>query len=154
MVLLVGGTQLNVENAYAERNGSIITLFIAVNYAEMEYADLKALFKNNTEDIIKISDDGTEESFTVDFVYSKITDDDVNEIYTVTMITDENAFQLGRNRKLEKDNASLNATVEAKEKSIADLMEKVERLKNKASFVDIDYEEFVRVMQEGVNDYE
>lgn len=123
MKLYVNGTTLNVNNAWTEREESngIITLLIKVPYAEIEHDDLKNLFKNNTEDMIKTADDGTEETFTGEFSYKYTTDNDASEIYTVVMTVGENAHQLGRNRQLEKDNADLNAKVASKDNEIATL---------------------------------
>lgn len=121
MNLYVNGRTLTVNNAYAERGeNSVITLFVTVPYAEMQYMDLKELFKGNTEDIIKI-DGETEETYS-GFTYSQITDDDANETFVVTLVSDENSFQLGRNRQLEKDNAKLAATIVSKDAEIAELL--------------------------------
>ena len=117
MNLYVNGRTLTVNNAYPERGeNGVITLFVTVPYAEMEYMDLKELFKGNTEDIIKI-DGETEETYS-GFTYSQITDDDANENFVVTLVSDENSFQLGRNRQLEKDNAELAATIAFKDAEI------------------------------------
>ena len=105
MKILVSGTTLNVTNAYAER-GSAITLYIHVPYVEMDYAGLKALFKGNTGDIVKTADDDSTELFS-GFTYSNIVDDDANEVYIVKLSATEYDFQLGRNRQLEADKASL-----------------------------------------------
>lgn len=121
MNLYVNGRTLAVNNAYAERSeNGVITLFVTVPYAEMEYTDLKELFKGNTEDIIK-TDGETEETYN-GFAYSQITDDDENNVFVVTLISDENSFQLGRNRQLEKDNAELKSVIASKDSEIAELL--------------------------------
>ena len=121
MNLYVNGRTLSVNNAYAERGeNGVITLFVVVPYAEMEYMDLKELFKGNTEDIIKI-DGETEETYS-GFAYSHITDDDENKTFVVTLVSDENSFQLGRNRQLEKDNAELKSIIDSKNVEIAELL--------------------------------
>ena len=119
MKILVSGTTLNVTNAYAER-GSAITLYIHVPYVEMDYAGLKALFKGNTGDIVKTADDDSTELFS-GFTYSNIVDDDANEVYIVKLSATEYDFQLGRNRQLEADKASLESTVASKENEITNL---------------------------------
>ncbi len=119
MKILVDGTTLNVINAYAER-GTTITLYIHVPYAEMGYAELKALFKENTGDIVKTADDDSTELFS-GFTYSNIVDDDANEVYVVKLTATEYDFQLGRNRQLETDKASLESTVMSKDNEISNL---------------------------------
>ena len=121
MNILINNTNLNVNNAYAERDtqNGIITLFVTVPYSEMDYADLKALCKANTEDIIKTNGEATE-TFS-GFSFASILDDEVNEVYTVKMTSDEYSFQLGRNRQLETDKAGLENTVSAKEMEISNL---------------------------------
>lgn len=123
MNLYINGTTLTINSAVAQRNTAtgVITLFVKVPYAEMEYADLKILFKTNTEDMIKTAEDGTEETFAGEFAYKKTEDDDVNEVYTVILTTNENDFQLARNRQLEKDKASLESTVAVKNSEISNL---------------------------------
>ena len=122
MNVLVNGTTLNVKNAYAERDTStgIITCNILVPYSEMEYADLKALFKANDEDIICNKDNGETETFS-GFSNPKISDNDETEIYTVTMTAIEYDFQIGRNRQLEADKASLEGAVATKNAEITTL---------------------------------
>lgn len=121
MNLYVNGRTLSVNNAYAERGeNGVITLFVTVPYAEMEYTNLKEVFKENTEDIIK-NDGETEETYS-GFTYSHITDNDENNVFVVTLISDENSFQLGRNKKLEKDNAELTAILVSKDAEIAELL--------------------------------
>lgn len=121
MNILINNTTLNVNNAYPERDtqNGIITLFVTVPYSEMDYADLKALCKANTEDIIK--NDGDKTEIYSGFSFASILDDEVNEVYTVKMTSDEYAFQLGRNRQLEADKAGLENTVSAKEMEISNL---------------------------------
>lgn len=121
MNILINNTTLNVNNAYAERDtqNGIITLFVTVPYSEMDYADLKALCKANTEDIIK--NDGDKTEIYSGFSYASILDDEVNKVYTVKMTSDEYAFQLGRNRQLEADKANLEGTVASKEAEISTL---------------------------------
>ena len=121
MNLYVNGRTLAVNNAYAERGeNGVITLFVTVPYSEMQYADLKELFKGNTEDIVK-TDGETEETYS-GFTYYRITDDDENETFVVTLVSDENSFQLGRNRQLEKDNAELKSVIASKDSEIAELL--------------------------------
>ena len=122
MNVLVNGTTLNVSNAYAEREVStgIITYFITLLQSEMDYNDLKALFKSNTEEIVKTDDDGNVELF-ANAEYVKTDDDDANGLYTVILKTNENKHQLARNRQLEADKASLEGTVASKDMEISNL---------------------------------
>lgn len=122
MNVLVNGTTINVTNAYAEREVSagIITYFITLLQSEMDYYDLKELFKSNTEEIVKTDDDGNVELF-ANAKYVKTDDDDANGLYTVILKTDENAHQLARNRQLEADKASLESTVASKDSEISTL---------------------------------
>lgn len=122
MKILVNGTTLNVTNAYAEREEAtgIITYYIILQQSEMDYYDLKALFKSNTEEIVKTDDNGNVELF-ANAKYVKTDDDDANGLYTVILKTDENAHQRARNRQLEADNASLESTVMSKDNEIFNL---------------------------------
>lgn len=120
MNVLVNGTTLNVNNAYAERENGIITCTVIVPQNEIDYADLKALFKGNTEDIIYTKDDESTELFS-GFTYKNILDDDENGQYIVKLTSDEYSFQLGRNRQLEADKASLESTVASKDVEISNL---------------------------------
>ena len=122
MNVLVNGITLNVTNAYAEREtvSGIITCTVIIPQSEMDYAELKALFKGNTEDIVKTADDDSTELFS-GFTYSSIVDDDANEVYIVKLSATEYDFQLGRNRQLEADKASLESTVASKENEITNL---------------------------------
>lgn len=121
MNVLVNGTTLNAKS-YAERDTvtGIITCTVIVPQSEMDYADLKALFKGNTEDIVYTKDDGSTELFS-GFTYSHIVDDDENSQYIVKLTADEYNFQLGRNRQLEADKASLEGTVASKDMEISNL---------------------------------
>ena len=119
MKVSICNTTIEVDNAYAERENGIITLFLIVPYSEMEYADLKALCKSNTGDIIKTSDDATE-TFS-GFSFANISDDDAKEVYTVKLTSNEYSFQLGRNRQLEADNEILRSTVSFKDGEISAL---------------------------------
>lgn len=118
MNVLVNGITLNVNNAYAERENGI-TLFIHVPQSEMGYSDLKEIFKNNTGDIIKTDGDNVE-TFS-GFAYANIADDDANGVYVVKLTANEYDFQVGRNRQLEADKASLEGTVASKEAEISNL---------------------------------
>ena len=120
MNVLVNGTTLNVTNAYAERENSMIICTVIVPQSEMDYADIKALFKGNTEDIIYTKEDGSTELFS-GFSYKNILDDDESNQYIVKLTSDEHSFQLGRNRQLEADKASLQSTVASKEMEISNL---------------------------------
>ena len=122
MNVLINNTTLNVKNAYAEREVStgIITYFITLLQSEMDYYDLKELFKSNTEEIVKTDDDGNVELF-ANAKYVKTDDDDANGLYTVILKTDENAHQLARNRQLEADKANLEGTVASKKAEISTL---------------------------------
>ena len=121
MHILVNGTTLNVTNAYPERDEAtgIITYYIILPQSEMDYMDLKALFKSNTEEIVK-TDDGNVELF-ASAEYEHIIDDDANGLYTVILKTNENKHQLTRNRQLEADKASLESTVASKDMEISNL---------------------------------
>lgn len=122
MNVLVNGTTLNEAMAYAERDTEtgIITATVIIPQAEMEHSDLKALFKSNTEDIIYTNENGEEKIFS-GFKYANMLDDDENEQYIVKLTSDENSFQIGRNRELEADKARLEATVAYREREITDL---------------------------------
>lgn len=121
MNVLVNGTTLNAKS-YAERDTvtGIITCTVIVPQSEMDYADLKALFKGNTEDIVYTKEDESTELFS-GFAYSHIVDDDANGQHIVKLTADEYSFQLGRNRQLEADKASLEGTVASKDMEISSL---------------------------------
>lgn len=121
MNVLVNGTTLKGK-AYAERDTvtGIITCTVIVPKSEMDYAELKALFKGNTEDIIYTKEDESTELFS-GFSYKNILDDDESNQYIVKLTSDEHSFQLGRNRQLEADKASLQNTVASKEMEISNL---------------------------------
>ena len=122
MNVLVNGTTLNITNAYAERDTvtGIITCTVIVPQTEMDYADVKVLFKSNTEDIIYTKEDESTELFS-GFTYKNILDDDENGQYIVKLTSDEYSFQLGRNRQLEKDKANLESAVVSKDSEISTL---------------------------------
>ena len=115
MNILVNDTKLKVINAYAER-GDKISLFIHVSQKEISYEDLKNLFKNNSDDIIKT--DGRKKETFSSFSYVGIDDDDINDVYVVKLYADENDFQLGRNRQLEEDIKVLKDVIESKDAEI------------------------------------
>lgn len=121
MNVLVNGTILKAK-AYAERDTvtGIITCTVIVPQSEMEYSDLKALFKGNAEDIIYTKEDESTELFS-GFSFKNILDDDENGQYVVKLNADEYSFQLGRNRQLEADKASLENTVTSKDMEISNL---------------------------------
>lgn len=126
MNVLVNGTILNVTNAYAERDtvSGIITCTVIAPQSEADYADLKALFKGNTDDIIYTKEDESTELFS-GFSFASILDDDANEQYIVKLTADEYSFQLGRNRQLEKDNANQKAEIASKDMEITSIKESV-----------------------------
>ena len=120
MNVLVNGTTLNVTNAYAERENGMIICTVIVSQSEMDYADVKALFKGNTEDIIYTNDSEEHKIFS-GFSFASILDDDANSQYIIKLTADEYAFQLGRNRELEADKATLESTVASKDSEISEL---------------------------------
>lgn len=122
MNVLVNGTTLNVTNAYAERDTvtGIITCTVIVPQSEMDYADVKTLFKGNTEDIIYTNDSEEQKIFS-GFSFASILDDDANGQYIIKLTANEYAFQLGRNRELEADKATLENTVASKDSEISNL---------------------------------
>lgn len=120
MNVLVNGTTLNVKNAYAERENGMIICTVIVPQSEMDYADVKALFKGNTEDIIYTNDSEEQKIFS-GFSFASILDDDANGQYIIKLTADEYAFQLGRNRQLEADKANLEGTVASKDMEIFNL---------------------------------
>ncbi|MBQ8280929.1 MAG: hypothetical protein IJZ25_00830 [Lachnospiraceae bacterium] len=120
MNVLVNGTTLNVKNAYAERENGMIICTVIVPQSEMDYADVKALFKGNTEDIIYTNDSEEQKIFS-GFTFASILDDDANGQYIIKLTADEYAFQLGRNRELEADKASLESAVASKDMEISNL---------------------------------
>lgn len=120
MNVLVNGTTLNVTNAYAERENGMIICTVIVPQSEMEYTDVKALFKGNTEDII-YTNEAEEQKIFSGFSFVSILDDDANGQYIVKLTADEYAFQLGRNRELEADKATLEGTVASKDMEISTL---------------------------------
>lgn len=119
MNVIVNGTTLNVTNAYSERDVAtgIITYYIILPQSEMDYYDLKELFKSNTEEIVKTDDDGNVELF-ANAEYVKTDDDDTNGLYTVILKTNENAHQIARNRQLEADKANLESIVASKNEEL------------------------------------
>lgn len=119
MNVLVNGTTLNGK-AYAERENGMIICTVIVPQSEMEYADVKALFKGNTEDII-YTNEADEQKIFSGFSFTSILDDDANGQYIIKLTADEYAFQLGRNRELEADKASLESTVASKDSEISTL---------------------------------
>ena len=119
MNVLVNGTTLNGK-AYAERENGMIICTVIVPQTEMDYADVKALFKNNTEDIIYTNDSEEQKIFS-GFSFASILDDDANSQYIIKLTADEYAFQLGRNRELEADKVSLENTVASKDSEISTL---------------------------------
>ena len=119
MNVLVNGTTLNGK-AYAERENGMIICTVIVPQSEMDYADVKALFKNNTEDIIYTNDSEEQKIFS-GFSFASILDDDANSQYIIKLTADEYAFQLGRNRELEADKVSLENTVASKDSEISEL---------------------------------
>ena len=119
MNVLVTGTTLNGK-AYAERENGMIICTVIVPQTEMDYADVKALFKNNTEDIIYTNDSEEQKIFS-GFSFASILDDDANSQYIIKLTADEYAFQLGRNRELEADKVSLENTVASKDSEISTL---------------------------------
>ena len=60
MKILIGQTELEVNNCYSYRyqNGKVV-LKIEVDQETIGHDELKALLKNNTEDIVRLADDGT-----------------------------------------------------------------------------------------------
>lgn len=120
MNVLVNGITLNVTNVYAERDNGMIICTVIVPQTEMDYANVKALFKNNTEDIIYTNDSEEQKIFS-GFSFASILDDDANGQYIIKLTADEYAFQLGRNRELEADKATLESTVASKEAEISNL---------------------------------
>ena len=119
MNVLVNGTTLNGK-AYAERDNGMIICTVIVPQTEMDYADVKALFKGNTEDIIYTNDSEEQKIFS-GFSFASILDDDANSQYIIKLTADEYAFQLGRNRELEADKATLESTVASKDSEISTL---------------------------------
>lgn len=119
MNVLVNGTTLNGK-AYAERENGMIICTVIVPQTEMDYADVKALFKNNTEDIIYTNDSEEQKIFS-GFSFASILDDEANSQYIIKLTADEYAFQLGRNRELEADKATLESTVASKNSEISEL---------------------------------
>lgn len=120
MQIIVNETTLNVVNAYAEREQDI-KLYIHVPYSEIEYSNLKLLFKNNIGDILKVSDAGVTEEIYSGFSYVNILDDDETNVYIVTLVSSENEFQIGRNRRLEAKIASLTKENLGKDSTIGNL---------------------------------
>lgn len=120
MNVLVNGITLNVNNAYAERENGMIICTVIVPQTEMDYADVKALFKGNTEDIIYTNDSEEQKIFS-GFSFASILDDDAKGQYIVKLTADEYAFQLGRNRELEADKADLQNAVANKDYEISTL---------------------------------
>lgn len=173
MQIIVNETALNVVNAYAER-AQDIKLYIHVSYSEIEYSNLKSLFKNNVGDILKVSDTGTTEEIYSGFSYANILDNDETEVYIVTLTSSENDFQIGRNRrleaeidslkkdKLEKDNVieklhgvvlEREEEISQKNNSIQELSEQMLKLEyNANNAMDEVISELLFALKEGVND--
>lgn len=158
MNVLVNGTTLNVNNAYTEREENI-TLLVLVPQSEMDYADLKDLFKGNTGDIIK-TDGSASETFS-GFTYANIIDDDANGQYIVRLTSSEYEFQLARNRQLEADKANLEGTVASKDMEISNLnntisekdktIAELEKAIGEGGTVGISADDIVSAVMEGVN---
>jgi len=131
MILLINGTELNIKNAYTERDttNNKLCLIIDVPYGEAEYGALKAIFKTNTEDIVTVTDNGETEVFS-GFSYTAALppiDMEENQFYRFTLPGNEDTYQLTRNRELErrlKDKEEkisiLNNIVAEKNKTIAE----------------------------------
>lgn len=131
MVLLVNGNELNVNNAYTERDTVTNKLYLIVDvpYGEVEYGALKAIFKTNTE-IVKIDDYGNTNLFE-GFIYSPDyppQDIENSGIYRFKLIGNENTYQATRNRELEakvkdKDNqiSSLNDAIAERNNEITNM---------------------------------
>lgn len=158
MNILVNGITLNVVGAYAERENNI-TLFIHVPQSEIGYDELKTLFKNNTDDIIK-TDGETTETFS-GFTYANIIDDDEDNVNIVKLTANEYDFQLGRNRQLEADNANLQSKIISKDSEISSLNTTISELeKTIANFEKSDnssendelLNEIIVAVEEGVNE--
>lgn len=145
MKILVSGTTLNAVSAYAERENNI-TLFIHVPQSEIGYDELKTLFKNNTDDIIK-TDGETTETFS-GFTYANIIDDDDNNVNIVKLTANEYDFQLGRNRQLEADNANLQNAVVSKDSEISNLNNTVSEKEN----VIAEQEETIATLEKSVEE--
>lgn len=122
MELLVNGTTLNALTAYTERDFSTIVLKIIVSKEVIGYEELKALFTGDFGSIVSETD-----TFS-GFSHSSITEDD--ECFIVKLSSDEQSFQIGRNRQLETDNANLANKVQAKDIEISELSVKITENEN------------------------
>ena len=126
MKILVGGTELNVTSCepFRHDNGKIEIKAVIPADGNNE-ADLRALFKNNTEDILKYADDGVTVietlsgfRFTVDTAYKEKT----NSFVICAEGVSEAEFQNGilRQRIAEQNTviASHNETIKAQKEEI------------------------------------
>ena len=126
MKILVGSTELKVTSCspFRHDNGKI-ELKVTVPATDNNEADLRALFKNNTEDILKYADDGITVvetlsgfRFTVNTAYSEKTDSFT--IYAEGI--SEAEFQNGRLRQqiaeLKATNTMQNETIKAQTEKI------------------------------------
>lgn len=161
MNVLVNGTTLNVTNAYAERENGMIICTVIVPQTEMDYADVKALFKGNTEDIIYTNDSEEQKIFS-GFSFASILDDDANGQYIIKLTADEYAFQLGRNRELEVNNAYLENALVSKNVVIAENATTIKNLQSTISELEknigesgtsgISVEDIANAIMEGVDE--
>lgn len=126
MKILVGATELEVNSCspFRQNNGKI-ELKVNLPATGINEADLRALFKNNTEDILRYADDGITVvetlsgfRFTVNSAYDEKTD-------SITIFAEgvsEAEFQNGRLRQqiaeLKATNAAQNETIEAQTEEI------------------------------------
>ena len=80
MKVLIGSTELTVNNCYAYRyqNGKLV-LKIEVPQSEIAHDDLKALLKDNTDDIIKVDGDNRETFSGFRYTLTILDRDDVYE---------------------------------------------------------------------------
>lgn len=128
MKILVGETEIPVVNCYAYRypTGRLV-LNIDVIYDVISHDALRAIFVDNSSDIVLTKDDGKTETFTGFYHQVKVSDNvretDGTEIHSCEIeCVSESEFQLGiLQRKVQEQDATIaanNATIEKQNQEI------------------------------------
>lgn len=143
MKLIVNKTELEVSNAYTERDEKgTLSAVIEVPYDSMDFADLKLLFMSNDGIITKETDDGEAESWDgFKYVNPPV---DTGELYKIVLSGEEETYQIERTRQLEKKLAEKETSLESvkhelseKENEMAELAEAYADMLYEASLKEI-----------------
>lgn len=119
MKILIGTTQLDVINIFAERDITNNKLYLKVDvaYSTIDYTVLKKLFKENTEDIKQMNEDGiTIDNIYSGFIYQEPKDFEEEEYYRIILLGEEDIYQ---NKRLKNLVNNLENTVASKKAIIA-----------------------------------